>query len=169
MNAIDILANGHQIVVAAVDGLDDVDWQRPGACGHWSIKDIIAHLASFECVLVELLGTMLPESGATPTLDRFIQDFENFNDDEVIRRQARSVAEIWAEYESAHRLAMNLLAQIPTDAQRVTGLLPWYGDQYSLEDFLVYTYYGHKREHCAQIIAFRDRLHLFEKPWGVYA
>jgi hypothetical protein len=27
-----------------------------------------------------------------------------------------------------------------------------------LDDFIVYTYYGHKREHAAQIAAFRDRL-----------
>lgn len=169
MNAIDILKNGHQTVVAAVDGLDDVDWQRPGACGEWSIKDIIAHLASFERVLVELLGTMLPASGSTSTLDRFINDFENFNDAEVIRRRTCTVAEIWTEYEGAHEMAMSLLAQIPVEKQRGNGSLPWYGDQYDLEDFLVYTYYGHKREHCAQIMAFRDRLHLFEDPWGVYA
>ena len=30
--------------------------------------------------------------------------------------------------------------------------------EYSLEDFIVYTFYGHKREHSAQIAAFRDRL-----------
>jgi len=29
---------------------------------------------------------------------------------------------------------------------------------YALDDFLVYAYYGHKREHSAQIAAFRDRL-----------
>ncbi len=27
----------------------------------------------------------------------------------------------------------------------------------ALDDFLVYAYYGHKREHSAQIAAFRDR------------
>ena len=29
---------------------------------------------------------------------------------------------------------------------------------YALDDVLVYMYYGHKREHSAQIAAFRDRL-----------
>ena len=35
---------------------------------------------------------------------------------------------------------------------------PWYGGEYSLEDQLVYRYYGHQREHCAQVEVFRDRL-----------
>lgn len=35
--------------------------------------------------------------------------------------------------------------------------MPWYGDAYALDDLIVYMYYGHKREHNAQIAAFRDR------------
>jgi hypothetical protein len=30
--------------------------------------------------------------------------------------------------------------------------------EYALDDFIVYQYYGHKREHCAQIAVFRDKL-----------
>ena len=41
---------------------------------------------------------------------------------------------------------------------REVGTLPWDGEDYALDDFLVYGYYGHKREHSAQIAAFRDRL-----------
>jgi len=44
------------------------------------------------------------------------------------------------------------------DAMRQAGTLPWYGLEYALDDFLVYAFYGHKREHSAQIAAFRDRL-----------
>jgi hypothetical protein len=38
------------------------------------------------------------------------------------------------------------------------GTLPWYGPEYALDDFIVYSYYGHKREHSAQINVFRDQL-----------
>ena len=37
------------------------------------------------------------------------------------------------------------------------GLLGWYTAEYDLEDFLVYTYYVHKREHCTQVAAFTER------------
>lgn len=52
---------------------------------------------------------------------------------------------------------MALVAQIPAETARLTGTLPWYGAEYALDDFVVYTFYGHKREHSAQIAVFRDR------------
>jgi hypothetical protein len=59
---------------------------------------------------------------------------------------------------SAHQEAMRWAAQIPEARQRETGTLPWYGDEYALDDFVVYSFYGHKREHGAQINAFRDAI-----------
>jgi hypothetical protein len=53
---------------------------------------------------------------------------------------------------------MNILPKIPADILHRPGVLPWYGKEYDLEDFIVYTFYGHKREHCAQIAAYRDQL-----------
>ena len=63
-----------------------------------------------------------------------------------------------AEYEVAYARAVTLMVRIPVEGRRLNGVLPWYGPEYSLEDFIVYTFYGHKREHSAQIEAFRDRL-----------
>ena len=72
MNAVEILKYAHLTVLQTLDGFPASVWDTPGASGTWSVKDIIAHLAS--------------------------------------------------------------------------------------DDFLVYAYYGHKREHSAQTAAFRDRL-----------
>jgi hypothetical protein len=44
------------------------------------------------------------------------------------------------------------------DRRRQNGALPWYGAEYDLEDFIAYSFYGHKREHTAQINVFRDAL-----------
>ena len=51
-----------------------------------------------------------------------------------------------------------LLARIPAETLRRPGTIPRYGEGYSLEDLEVYQYYGHKREHRAQVDVFRDRL-----------
>jgi len=58
----------------------------------------------------------------------------------------------------AHAASMLLIAAIPEETRRQTGTLPWYGMDYSLDDVIVYMYYGHKREHSAQIAAFHDRV-----------
>lgn len=156
MNASDILKNGHATVMTAIEGLPETTWTMPGACGIWSVKDIMAHFASFERVLVDTLNSLLNQE-PTPHLDKFIGDHEQFNDAEVEARRDRTVAEVLAEYEQAYHQALELLNQIPVERRRQNGILPWYGDIYDLEDFIVYTFYAHKREHCGQIGIFRDR------------
>ena len=50
---------------------------------------------------------------------------------------------------------MNLLDDIPIEELREVGTIPWYGLEYSLDDLIVYMFYGHKREHSAEIAVFR--------------
>lgn len=55
------------------------------------------------------------------------------------------------------------MARIPATTLRQTGTLPfpWYGGmEYALDDVIAHLNYGHKREHCAYIAAFRDRFFL---------
>ena len=157
MNASDVLKYGHQTVLQTVAGLPYAAWDTPGVCGVWSVREIIAHLASFEQLLVDVLRSLLGDE-PTPTLAKFRQGIAAFNDDEVAARQNRSAAEVWAEYNDTAAQAAQLLERIPYEGRVVSGSLPWYGQGYSLDDFIVYTFYGHKREHCAQIMVFRDRL-----------
>lgn len=53
---------------------------------------------------------------------------------------------------------MVILDGFSRDMLRKVGALPCYGAEYDLEDFIVYSFYGHKREHCAQIAVYRDTL-----------
>jgi hypothetical protein len=157
MNAIDILKYGQQTVLHTIDGFPDSAWETPGACGVWSVKDIIAHLASYEQVLIDILTTFAG-GGSTPVLNSYLELGGQFNDLEVSRRKAKTIREVLAEFNDTHIQGMSLLVTIPSETLRQTGTLPWYGVEYALDDVLVYMYYGHKREHSAQIAAFRDRL-----------
>jgi uncharacterized damage-inducible protein DinB len=157
MNATDILKYGHQTVQQAIEGFPATAWETPGACGVWSVKDIIAHLASYEEVLVDILSGFVG-SHPTPSLDTFIELGGQFNDSEVEKRKSRTVREVLDEFNDAHAQVMELTARIRPEVFRHTRTLPWYGMEYALDDVIVYLYYGHKREHSAQIAAFRDRL-----------
>jgi DinB superfamily len=157
MNARDILKYGQATALQAIDGFPETAWETPGACGAWSVKDIIAHLASYEEVLVDVLSGFVGRH-PTPYLDKFTELGGQFNDTEVTRRRGRTVSEVLDEFNDAHAQVMSLAERIGPDMFRHTGTLPWYGMQYALDDVLVYMYYGHKREHSAQIAAFRDRL-----------
>lgn len=157
MNTQAVLEYGHQTVLKTVDGLPNEAWVLPNVCGVWSTRDIIAHLASFEQVLVDVVGALLSGSRPTPILNQFRNPHGNFNDEQVTARNGHTPAQVLTEYSKAHDDAMELVQQLPEETCRRPGLLPWYGPEYSLDDFIVYTFYGHKREHCAQIKLFRKR------------
>ncbi len=156
MNAVDILKYGHLTVLQTIDGFPESAWDTPGACGVWSVKDIIAHLASYEQVLVDVL-TSFGGNDPTPVLNRFLKLGSRFNDTEVSSRKEKTMKEVLGEFNDTHAQVISMAAQLPPETLRQTGTLPWYGAVYALDDFLVYAYYGHKREHSAQIAAFRDR------------
>ncbi len=158
MNAADVLKYGNLTLLGSVEGLDAADWETPGVCGVWSVKEIVAHLASYEAVLVEILDGFVGGNAPTPLLDRFRDPGGNFNDAEVAARSGLSVEETLAELNGAHAKVLELITEVPEDLARQAGTLPWYGEPYALDDLLVYLYYGHKREHSAQILVFRDGL-----------
>lgn len=157
MNAVDVLKYGHQTVLDTVAGVPESEWETGGVCGVWSTKNIIAHLASFEHVLVDVLCTFLQE-GPTPSLDNFVGAETEFNDVQVDQRKEKSPRETLDEYNDTQARVLSLIVQIPPEKARETGTLPWYGMEYALDDYIAYAYYGHKREHMAQVTLFGDRL-----------
>ena len=157
MNASDILKYGQGTVLQAIEGLSETGWETPGACGVWSIKDIIAHLTSYEHVILDVLSSFV-SSEPTPYLSKYTEPGGGFNDAEVDARKGKTVKEVLGEFDDTHAQVMALAARIPVETFRQAGTLPWYGMEYALDDFIVYTQYGHKREHSAQIAAFRDHL-----------
>lgn len=157
MNASDILMYGNRTVLMTIADVPDEEWETPGVCGVWSVKEIIAHLASFEHILIEVLG--LFEGGEKgPYMTLWNESGQRFNDVQVARRQDLSSADVLKEYKEAHARTMEMIAHISDKTLRQAGTIPWYGPQYSLDDLIVYAFYGHKREHCSQINVFKDRL-----------
>jgi hypothetical protein len=120
VNALEILRQGHRFLLASLEDFPQEQCYSPRAVGYWSVKDVVAHVGSFELALVEVL--------------------ENLE-----------------EYQEAHTRLMAPASHLGPDAWQQEAFLPWYGMEYDLEDFAVYTYYGHKREHGGQIQVFGDR------------
>ena len=156
MNHNDILKYGNLTVLGSVQELPESAWDTSGVTGYWSVKNIISHLASFELMLGDLVISLTSDE-ETPTLEMYAADPGRFNDIQVDEMRANlTPKEALQEYKGAFDRATSLLADFPEERLRINGILPWYGAQYDFEDFLVYTFYGHKREHCAEINHFRN-------------
>jgi hypothetical protein len=158
MNANDILKYGHLWVHKHLDGLSEAQCLAPNVCGFWSVKDIIAHLTSYEWVLSDVLSSCT-KAGPTPNLDQLVsKDGEAYNREQVGLRRDQTVAQVIQEYDDAYQRVVQVLPGVTEKDLRQPGSIPWYGTEYSIDDLIVYQYYGHKREHCAQIAVYRDTL-----------
>ena len=153
MNADDVFRYGHLTLLGAVEAFPSEHWETPGVCGVWSARDVVAHLASYELATGDAFAGVLDEE-ASPTLGLLLSQGEVFNESQVEQRRGQSPETTLAEYTAAHERAVGLLARIPPEQRRLTGLLAWYGPEYDLEDLITYMSYGHKREHSAQIAEF---------------
>lgn len=154
MNALDIARYGHMTFLGALDGCDIDDLRSPGACGIWSIKDIVAHLASYELVLVGILDEAAG-TGPNADLERFRTQGSVFNDAEVASRLDHEFDDVLAELNAAHATVLARLPDFSAEYLRTPGTIPWYGEGYSVDDLIVYMFYGHKREHAAQVAAYQ--------------
>ncbi len=156
MNAAEQLENNHLLVIQSVDNLPELDWDVPNVHGTWSVKDIIAHLTSYEHILTDVFRTFLEESPDTPYLSKFIKQNSDFNATEVETRKYSTAQQVIDEYEEAQVDSTALLARIPADIADKAGTMPWYGPERSLNDLII-SFSTHIREHCEQIAAFRER------------
>ncbi|MEO8608280.1 MAG: maleylpyruvate isomerase N-terminal domain-containing protein [Chloroflexota bacterium] len=160
MNPSDILKYGDRFLVNILDGVPHTEWGQGGVCGVWSVKDIMAHLASYEHWLQEVIA---PFAGVEVEKKVFPLMAEvgpvRWNDVEVENRRDQSAAEVLDEYtRTFQHTHANIVPKIPPEMWSKVGTIPWYGKEYALDDFIVYAFYGHKREHGAQIAVFKDSL-----------
>jgi hypothetical protein len=158
MNAQDILKYGDSFLLDALKGVPLEAWDAGGVCGVWSVKDIMAHLTSYEHMLSDILAGFLGSTQGTTLQSMFDSGPDRFNDNEVAARRGKSAAEVLDEYQAAHAHNMELAAQVSPEIYRQVGSLPWYGSEYALDDYIVYSFYGHKREHGAQVNIYKDML-----------
>lgn len=160
MNPADILKYGHLMVMRTVADIPQDKMEVSGVCGIWSVKDIMAHLASYEHWLEEALAPFAQLNIGNPIMSQISSlGSDGFNAAQVALWKDKTPAEVVSEYEKACKhILEDVYPKVPSAVWSQVGSLPWYGAEYSLDDFIVYTFYGHKREHCAQINVFKDTL-----------
>ena len=152
MNAVDMLAYGQRMILETIDQFRTDDWQRV-ALGVWTTKDLVGHLGAFEARFADVLATFVDERPVSGLLGT---DPATFNDDQAAVRRDWTVEAVLAELHEAHDRTLAYASRLPPERWREVGTIPWYGPEYSLDDLLVYTMYGHKREHHPQLEAVRE-------------
>ncbi|MDQ3128975.1 MAG: maleylpyruvate isomerase N-terminal domain-containing protein [Chloroflexota bacterium] len=153
MNPADLLRYGQAQIDDLIDRCTLADWAAI-ALGTWTTKDLVGHLGAYEVRFAEVLSLF---AGVEPATNLRTESPTTFNDDQAAIRRDWSVESIVAEIRDAHALSTSLVGRIPAETWREVGTIPWYGPEYSLDDLLVYSLYGHKREHGPQLEAVLER------------
>jgi len=155
MTVAEQLENAHLLVIQTVDNLPELEWDMPMSDGGWTVKDTIAHLASYAHILVDMCHMLLKDSTPTPYITQFIEQSAEFNQIQVAARSNHTAQQVIDEFEEIEADAVGLLARIPGETIEKKGTIAGRRER-SLSDS-VSALSMHIQRHCDEIRAFRDR------------
>ncbi len=168
MHPLTTLRYAHKTLVDSTRGLSDADWDTPGVCGVWSVKQIIAHITAWDSYFCEFVAPHAGMDIPRPHIDDFRAfdgSDDRFNEKYGTSASSKTKEELLAALEAVYAREVEICGLISDETWHKTGVLRW-APENDLEDYLLYAVYGHKYEHAAQIVVFGDRKILHENAKG---
>ena len=126
-------------------GLSDAELLEPGVAGNWSVRDVLAHVTTWEEEALTHLPVILA-GGRPPRYADAYGGIDAFNARTTEAKRALSLAEVRQEQERVHRRLLDYVAGVPT------GTLE--GETRFRRRLRLDTY-GHYRHHAAAIRRWR--------------
>ncbi|HWR51601.1 MAG TPA: ClbS/DfsB family four-helix bundle protein [Bryobacteraceae bacterium] len=105
------LDNAWSALQESYAGLSDSGLMEPGVAGAWSVRDVLAHVTTWEEEVLKYLPLIL--SGGRPT--RYSQGIAVFNAEATERKRSLSLSEVLRQLEDTHRRVVDLVANTPED------------------------------------------------------
>jgi hypothetical protein len=130
---------------ASYAGLSDRQMLEPGVSGKWSVRDIIAHVTSWEEEALKYLPLIL-KGGRPP---RYSGGIDGFNALATEQRKALPLSEVLHQLDETHNRLIELLETVPDD--RFAG-------ESRFRRRLRLDTYSHYPEHTKAIQQWRRRL-----------
>lgn len=155
--AIQQLRAGRKELQETIHGLTEEDFLRPKAIDKWTLKDLLAHIASWDEEMVRVLQTFtLPgESIYTYAIaDR--NGFAVWNEEQITARRERTMPEIMSEFEIARRDLIQVVEGLTDAVLNRSRMTSWGKAATGFE--LIMTQVDHDREHAEQVRSFRKKI-----------
>jgi hypothetical protein len=89
--------------------------RQPGAAGKWSVRDILAHISTWDAEALKALPVILAEK-KTPLYSALYGGVDQFNRQEHERKSRLSLAEVKQELADVHRQLVTYLQTAPEKA-----------------------------------------------------
>ena len=137
--------------------LSEEDYLRPKAIVKWTLKDLVAHIASWDEEVVRVLQTfpMPGESLYTYSIsDR--NHFAGWNEEQVAMRREHSATQVITEFETARRDLIQVIEGLTDAVLNRSRMTSWGTPATGFE--LIRAQAEHDREHAAQVRSFRKKI-----------
>jgi hypothetical protein len=95
-------------------GLSAAELLEPGVTGEWSVRDILAHVTTWEEEALEYLPVIL-KGGTPPRYRPTYGGIDAFNALMTERKKSLSLAEVLAQVDEVHRGLIDLIERAPED------------------------------------------------------
>lgn len=95
-----------------IAGISDEQLLLPGTAGTWSARDVIAHIADWEAVLIEHLARL--DAGLLPDWPTATRDNDSVNADMLRASESRTLPEVMSYLQETHERLMSALETSPS-------------------------------------------------------
>jgi hypothetical protein len=107
------LERGWSALTDAYAGLSDAQLTAPGVVGDWSVKDILAHVTTWEQEALTHLPTI--SAGGRPPKYVSYGGLDAFNAQTSERKRALALAEVLSQLHATHRQLLDYIASVPDE------------------------------------------------------
>jgi hypothetical protein len=141
-------------LVQAIDGLTDDQMLRVGAVGLWSVKDVLAHLVSWEAELVTTLAQLEQHKLRPPRIVE-IDDIDEWNDEQYHTNARRSLDAVLQDFDGVHKHLVQAVEALSDRVLDDNRLFPWMEGE-PLSYLIAENAVWHEEEHAEDIRAWRE-------------
>jgi len=128
-------------------GLTDAQLTQPGVTGEWAVKDILAHVTTWEREALKFLPVIL-EGSRPPRYSVTYGGIDAFNAQTFEKNRAQPLAKVLDALEKTHRRLIALVKKAPDEA---------IATETRFRRRLRFDSYRHYAEHAEMIRAWREK------------
>ncbi|MEB2289292.1 MAG: ClbS/DfsB family four-helix bundle protein [Anaerolineae bacterium] len=142
-------------LLSAIEGLSDAEMLRVGVVGIWSVKDVLAHLVSWEAELVTALAH-LPQGAGRPPHIVEIEDIDEWNAEQYRTNAPRPLAAVLEDFHGVHKHLLEAVAALDNRTLDDNRRFPWMEGE-PLSYLILENAAWHEEEHTESIRAWREQ------------
>ncbi len=159
-NLFETLKRERTILLDAITTLPEALLDEKGVVGEWSIKNVLAHLTSWERVVTDFLPERIATGSRPHILAIMSAEEDGWNAQQVASREHLTPREQLDEFQRTRQALLQVLHELGEEA--LNRQHPWPEWQGTLETYILEQVGGHEREHREAVLAAVEQLR--ERP-----